>query len=195
MRLFVAVILVTVASASSASAQIGYGARAGVNFANVSFDGDDEVPSDGRIGALAGVFATVPLGGWLTVQPEAIYTVKGASVEVAEISSDYIVDYLEVPVLARFHLRSNIYLAAGPSMALRLRARSRTAFGGSTEELDLDDDVERFDLGVVGAIGVEFGRWLVDGRYTHGLSDTDADTSDAVKIRNRVFSISGGIRF
>jgi hypothetical protein len=194
MRLLPAALVLIVMFASSASAQITYGAKAGVNFANVSF-ADEDVPSSSRIGLLAGAFATVPLTGWLSVQPEAIYTVKGASIDIFDIESDYIVDYLEVPVLARVPIQRRVYLAVGPSIAFRIRARNRTSFGGSTEEVNIADDVESLDIGVVGAAGLEMGRWVFDGRYTHGFSDTDADTSDNVKIRNRVFSVSAGFRF
>jgi hypothetical protein len=177
-----------------AMAQISYGARVGVNFADVSIDAGEDVPASGRKGLLAGVFVTIPLG-WLTVQPEAIYTVKGTSIDIDGVTSDYIVDYVEVPVLARLRLLRNAYVVAGPSMAFRLRARNRIPFGGSTEEFDLEDDVEPFDLGIVGGVGLDAGRWVVDARYTHGLSDIDTDTSDDVRIRNRVFSLSAGIRF
>jgi hypothetical protein len=194
MRLLPAALVLILMFGSSASAQITYGAKAGVNFANVSF-ADEDVPSSSRIGLLAGAFATVPLTGWLSVQPEAIYTVKGASIDIFDIESDYIVDYLEVPVLARVPIQRRVYLAVGPSIAFRIRARSRTSFGGSTEEVNIADDVESLDIGVVGAAGLEMGRWVFDGRYTHGFSDTDADTSDNVKIRNRVFSVSAGFRF
>jgi hypothetical protein len=180
--------------AMPAYGQVSYGLKAGVNFADLSFDSSEDVATSTRIGVLAGGFATVRLG-WLALQPEAIYTIKGASLDIGDIDSEFIVDYLEVPVLARLALPRALYVAAGPSVALRLRARSRTAFGGSTEEIDLDDEVERVDLGIVGAVGLELGRWAIDGRYTHGLSDSDTDTSDIVSVRNRVFSLSLGIRF
>ena len=195
MRIPVLALCLTLVFGAPAMAQMSYGAKAGVNYANVSFDGEGSVPTSGRVGLLAGGFVTIPLRGWLTVQPELIYTVKGASLNVTDIETDFIVDYLEVPLLARFSIRRNLYAAVGPSMAFRLRAKSRTAFGGSTEELDLKDDIEDFDLGVIGAAGMEWRRWVFDGRYTHGLSDIDADTTDAVKMRNRVFSFSVGIRF
>lgn len=194
MRPALLALLFTLAGAVPAAAQITYGAKVGVNVANVSFDADEDVPTSGRTGLLAGVFVTIPLG-WLTVQPEAIYTVKGASLDLDGFTSDYIVDYVEVPVLARVRLPRNTYVVAGPAMAFRLRARSRTAFGGSTEEFDLDKDIESFDLGVVGGVGLDVGRWVVDARYTHGLRDIDADTSDDVRARHRVVSLSAGIRF
>ena len=188
-------LVLTMACAVPAQAQISYGLKAGVNFANVAVDPDDGASPSGRPGALAGVFATVPIAWGLTLQPEAIYTVKGASFKFDGFDSDYIVDYVEVPVLARFRLLRSAYVVAGPSMAFRLRARTRIPFGGSTEEVDLDNEVETFDLGIVGGLGIDVGRWLVDARYTHGVSDTDKDTSDDVKIRNRVFSLSAGVRF
>lgn len=194
MRPAVLALLFTLAGAAPAAAQITYGARVGINFADVSFDAGEDVPTSGRKGLLAGVFVTIPLG-WLTVQPEAIYTVKGTSLDIDGVTSDYIVDYVEVPVLARLRLPRNAYAVAGPSMAFRLRARNRIPFGGSTEEFDLEDDVESFDLGIVGGVGLDAGRWVLDARYTHGLSDIDADTSDTVRARHRVVSLSAGIRF
>jgi hypothetical protein len=194
MRLFALALILTLAFAAPAVAQISYAAKVGVNFADISFDADEDVPTSGRKGLLAGVFVTIPLG-WLTVQPEAIYTVKGTSLDIGGVTSDYIVDYVEVPLLARLRLPRNAYVVAGPAMAFRLRARSRIDFGGSTEEFDLDEDIESFDLGIVGGVGLDIGRWVVDARYTHGLSDIDTDTSDDVRARNRVVSLSAGFRF
>ena len=195
MRVPALALLFTLASGAPALAQMSYGAKAGINYATVNFDGEGDVPSSGRIGLLAGGFVTIPLSGWLSLQPEAIYTVKGASLDIAGIDSAFIVDYFEVPVLARISVGRNLYVAGGPSMAFRLRAKTRTRFGDSTEEMDVKDEVESFDLGIVGAAGMEWGRWVFDGRYTHGFSDFDADTSDDVKMRNRVFSLSAGIKF
>ena len=194
-RIAAILLALVVASAAPAAAQIGYGIKAGVNVSNLTFESDDDVPTSARIGALAGVFATIPIGGRLSVQPEAIYTAKGASLDDAGLASDYLVDYLEVPLLVRLRLTRGIYVAAGPTVALRLRARSRTPFGGSTEEIDLTDDVESFEAGVAAAGGLEWRRWVVDVRYTHGLTDVDADTSDTVAIRNRTVSVAAGIRF
>lgn len=189
-------LVLTLVCAPAAQAQMSYGLKAGVNFANVGIDPDEGASPSGRVGALAGVFATVPIAWGLTLQPEALYTVKGASFDFDGFESNYIADYVEVPVLARFRVLRSAYIVAGPSMAFRLRARTRTPFGSSTEEVDLDEEVEKFDLGIVGGVGIDVGRrWLVDARYTHGLSDTDKDTSDDVKIRNRVFSLSAGFRF
>jgi hypothetical protein len=61
--------------------------------------------------------------------------------------------------------------------------------------MDLGDSVKGYDVGVVGAVGARFGRFVVDGRYTHGLTDIDSDTSDETTVRNRAITISAGIGF
>ena len=172
-----------------------FGVRGGVNFSTVQ--NETSVGSGGfdfRQGLVAGAFFGWPLG-WIDLQPEVLYTSKGATLDVEGIDSTLVLDYLEVPVLARWSLGRRLYVAAGPALAWRLKAKSRTKFSGATEEINLADSVKGYDAGVVGAVGIRFGAIVLDGRYTHGLLDIDSDTGDEVTVRNRAFTISAGVAF
>ncbi len=194
--LALAVMVLTAPSAHAQSFQ--FGVKGGVNFATLSVE-DGDSPFDSRIGVVVGGFVTWKAFSWLELQPEVLFTSKGAEVEESGITSDLIVDYLEVPVLVRysrpFSDNTRFYVAGGPTLAARMRARTRTEFSGGTEEIDIDDDVERMDFGVALGGGVEWGRWVFDGRYTLGLSDVDADPSDTATFRNRALSVTAGFRF
>jgi hypothetical protein len=183
-------------TAGTASGQdMRFGVRGGANIATVQNDADGGSQEFGsRTGVAAGVFFAVPLG-WVRLQPEVLYTSKGAALDLRGIESTLVLDYLEVPVLVRWPVAPRVYVAAGPAVAWRLKARSRTKFSGATEEVDVADSVKRYDAGVTGAVGIEFGRLVVDGRYTHGLLDIDTDTSDDVSVRNRAITITAGIAF
>lgn len=191
-----AVVLLATTSASAQTFQ--FGVKGGVNFATLSVE-DGDSPFESRIGLVAGGFVTWRAFSWLELQPEVLFTSKGATVEESGIASDLMVDYLEVPILARYtrplsdHWR--FYVAGGPTLATRLRARTRTEFSGGTEEIDVDDDVEQMDFGVAVGGGLEMGTFVFDGRYTFGLSDIDADQSDTSTFRNRVISVTAGFRF
>ena len=189
-------LVVSLLAADTASAQdMRFGVRGGMNFSTVQHD--SSLGSDGytmRPGLVAGAFFGVPLG-WVDLQPEVLYTSKGAALDLQGIDSKLVLDYLEIPILARWRLGQRLYVAAGPAVAWRLKAASRTKFSGATEETDLGDSVKGYDVGVVGAVGVRFGKVVVDGRYTHGLTDIDSDTSDEVSVRNRAITISAGIGF
>jgi hypothetical protein len=186
--------------AGPAFAQIpGLGVKGGVNLATQRNSGDEGNSDDIKslVGFVGGAFATFHLVSFLEVQPEVLYSIKGARADFEGIASKLLIDYLEVPLLLRVSKRGGIgyYAAGGPSVAFQMRARTRTKFAGSTEEIDISDQVERLDFGMAIGGGVEIGSLVFDGRYTHGLYDVDKDKSDSVKVTNRALSFTAGFRF
>jgi hypothetical protein len=171
-----------------------FGAKGGLNVATQDLSGSDVSP-DPRYGIVAGGFVRMPIASWLDVQAEGLYSEKGSRVTVAGGKSTVIVDYCEVPVVGRVRLARLFFLEGGASMGFRLRAKTRARFSGATEEIDVSDQVERFDLGVAMGGGVELGRLLFDGRYTLGLTDVDKDKTDTTQVKNRTLSATVGIRF
>jgi hypothetical protein len=190
-------------SAPPLAAQIlpGLGVKAGVTLATQKTGGEDGGDDDLKAmpALTAGVFMTFPVASWLEFQPEVLYSVKGAKVDETAFTAKALVDYLEVPLLARVSRRgagrTGFYVAGGPYVALRLRARTRTDFGSATEELDITDTVERLDFGFSAGGGVEWKSLVFDGRYSHGLKDIDADRSDARTLTNRAITVTAGFRF
>ena len=125
----------------------------------------------------------------------------GFDLEKLQKSRKIKLDYVDVPVLARFSSPvsggTSFHVFAGPSFSFRVSAKAESSFEDEEESEDIDDDVERFDLGLVAGAGLEFGHFLIDGRYTWGLSNINKnkDETDDVKIKNRVFAVMAGIRF
>jgi hypothetical protein len=174
----------------------GFGVKGGVNIANQDVTGDSGAPAfDWRVGGVAGGFVTVPLLPWVSVQAEGLWTQKGAKLNFSGVDSSIILDYAEIPVLARVRFAHRYYGAAGPAMAFALRAKTRTSFAGTAQEMDILDEVKRFDFGVAMGGGVEFGSLVIDGRYTLGLTDIDKDKSDTTQTKNRAISLTAGFRF
>jgi hypothetical protein len=195
-------VLFTVVSASPLFAQFpGFGIKGGLNLASQKISGQDAGGDDLQSfpALVAGAFMTYRIASWLEVQPEALYSIKGARFEESGFSSTTLVDYLEVPILARVSRRGGgrvgFYAAGGPYAAFQLRGRIRMKFSGSTEELDVTDRIERTDFGLSIGGGVEFGRVVFDGRYVHGLKDIDKEHSDRIKVTNRTIAITAGYRF
>jgi hypothetical protein len=179
----------------------GLGVKGGVNLATQNISGEGAGDDDGLTSfpaLVAGVFMTFPLASWLELQPEVLYSVKGSRFEGSGFKSTALIDYLEVPMLARVSRRGGglgFYAAGGPYAAFRLRARTRTTFSGATEEIDIGDDTEAFDYGLSIGGGVEWRRLVFDGRYLYGLQEVDKDQSDSLKITNRAISITAGFKF
>jgi hypothetical protein len=180
--------------------ELTVGVKGGANMATERFESAAGSPGVARrVGAVVGMFGTLPLLSWLDLQPEALYSMKGSRLDLAGTKSSVWIDYLEVPVLLRVSPGSGstfrYFVAGGPSIGFRLRARSRTQFQTATEEIDVGGDLERLDLGAAIGGGVERGPLVLDGRYTLGLKDIDKDKTDTVKVTNRTFSLTIGIKF
>ena len=203
MRLCAIVMCLLVGGVSVAAAQepaAAVGVKAGVNFANLKFEGEGvDVSFDRRTGFVGGLFVVWPTNSLVALQTEALYSQQGAKVDEAGASASIKLDYVTVPVMLRVSSppsrQASFHVFGGPSLGFRVRARSSGTFEGETSSEDISEDVERFDLGVTAGAGFDVGRLTIDGRYTWGLTNINKDDSDDVKIKNRVFSIMAGVRF
>ncbi len=198
MRVLCGVLVLVLFYGSPAMAQgRGWGVKGGINFATQRSDQDqdDDVSVGYRIGIVAGGFFTWPLSDRFAFQPEVLYSEQGSAVDELGVKAKTKVDYLLVPVLARYKVSRSVFVVGGPSMGFKLRAKASAEFGDSSNQIDISEFVEDFDLGIGVGGGMEFGRYQVEGRYTFGLSNISADDDDEEKIRNRVISILGAVRF
>lgn len=198
MRISASILVVALCSGAPAFAQgISVGAKGGANFANVSFEGESDATA-GRWSPVAGAFVVLPLHWGIALQTEGLYSVKGARLRGPAVDSSLVLDYFEIPVLARVSMNAfgrKLHFVGGPAPAFRMRARTRTKFSGATEEIDIAKDVKSFDLGVAAGAGIEFGSLLVEGRYTFGVTDINKDRTDAAPAKNRATSVTAGWRF
>lgn len=181
------------------------GIKGGVNFASLTRFDEEADSTSRRLGLIGGVWVRLVSSGALSFQLEALLSEKGIKFEQAfediPVEGNLRIRYVEVPVLARFDAMpggapTRFYVLAGAAPAFRIGdGQLKLEAEGLDETLDFEESGETlksFDVGLVGAAGIEFGRALVEGRYTHGLLVT-GDGDDAPK--NRVFSVMIGFRF
>lgn len=148
-------IAVAIAAAPLAAqrAPISVGVLAGANLSSVNVAdaglavGEDLLRNQRRGGAQAALYATVPVAGRLSLQPELHYVQKGGRGSLAlpidpeqlalyaddEVRVGLRLSYLEMPVLARVDVggagRWRPFVLAGPSFALRVGCRVSANIG------------------------------------------------------------------
>lgn len=180
-------------------AQMQLGVKAGLNLANLS--GDDVSDTDSRTGFAGGLFFMYQFSDMFAIQPEAYYTMKGATdkgtIEGFTYEAEIKLDYIEVPLLLKFLIpikNSGIKPAifAGPSIGFNMSAKSKVEAGGQTFEEDMQD-VTSTDLGLVFGGGIGFpvgnGELGLDIRYILGLSTID-DSADNADVKNGVINFN-----
>jgi outer membrane protein with beta-barrel domain len=195
------------AAASAAVAQdIEFGIKGGASLADLS-GGEDafgDSTSNTRNGFVVGAFLAFPLGGTVSLQPEALFAQKGAKFDFTDFETTLKIDYVEVPLLIKARFGGDgirPYLFAGPYFGFRMKAEVEVDAGeaGNTTD-DLEDETKGTDYGAVAGAGLEIpagnGAFLVEARYARGLTSIasdDVETED--EIKNAVWSLLVGFRF
>jgi hypothetical protein len=201
---FTIVLIFVVSSSASAQGLAGYGFKVGLNMANLS--GDDVIEgTDSKMGFCLGGFVTYSLNEMIALQPEVLYTMKGAKWEEEvfgeTLEVTWTLDYLEIPILAKVVIptqgtvKPNLFV--GPALGINLRGKAKAEIAGESEEGDIED-MKSTDFGLVFGAGIDFGlphsAITVDGRYVMGLSTID-DSEEKADVKNGVITFMIGYSF
>jgi hypothetical protein len=205
------VLMVGVSSAGALAQGISHrpsiGLMAGVNVASIS--GDDITGIDNRTGFMLGGSLTFHITNSFAIQPEAIFSQKGASENSdPDFKATFKMDYIDFPVLLRFDIPVTgpirPFFLAGPAFGVQVKCAIAAEGQGvsASADCDLVDESSEiqfrnktFDLSGVAGAGLDFrlgGTTLMVGaRYQHGFTDVVKDAS----VKNRTWSVLAGVTF
>jgi hypothetical protein len=180
------------------------GVKAGANFASLTPEEDEDPDTSRRLGPVGGGWVRIAPSRRVSFQVEGLFSEKGVTFEAPGLGLDDSVDvrlrYIEIPVLARADFgawgsAARAFLVGGAAPAFKLSAHTKAVAGGEEQSRDIDDAIYSLDVGLVGGLGLEVGRAVIEARYTHGLRHINTDDNgDEDRIKNRVFSVTVGFR-
>ena len=198
--LVLAAALVLIASSPAFAQEIGV--KAGINFASLPPEEDEAPDIPPRLGPVGGIWVRTSPANRFSFQAEGLFSEKGTHWEFSpDVSIEIRIRYIEIPLLARADFgapssSTRLFVTGGAAPAFKLSAQARGEFFGEEATRDAGRDIEPFDLGLVGGLGVAFGRVAIEARYTHGLLRINTDDNEPNdRLNNRVFSVTGGFRF
>jgi len=143
-----------------------------VNFSNIYAEDVDD--NNVLTSFNAGLFATFPVGDILSIQPEILYSRKGAKLTyddgLAVDETEFKLNYIEVPVLFKVNITENLNVHAGPYFAYLIDAQVKNNGNVESEDTYDNDDFNKFDVGIAGGIGLEFSALEIGARYNYGFT-------------------------
>lgn len=182
--------------ATGGSTSPSFGVKGGVNFATIN-GGDFDSPSS-RTSFHAGLFGEFPVAPDLfSIQVEALYSGQGFKSDVdgglfgGNGKVEYQLDYINVPVLAKFYIVKGLSIEAGPQFSFKVNEEIDADANANGGDLDLNE-AKDFEFGVSGGLSFEtpFGIFAT-ARYNQGITEIFKD-SDA---KNSVFQLGVGFKF
>ena len=194
--LFAAIAFTFVVFATPAAAQsqpdegTGFGIKGGYLYNSLDFDEDEDL-FDGKAGWMAGLFFGGNRPGRIGLMGELNILKKSALCTCNDEPNDLY--YLQIPVLLRLNVGSrslngiSVYGIGGPAIDLKI---------GEKLTSNVIDEYEGLDVSIVGGLGIEITRFIIEARGTWGQRSIAKDLSGfSGEITSRTFSVQAGFRF
>ena len=172
-----------------AAAQVGI--EGGINMATLKQNPDFTLAASRTNGITGGLFASFG-PDVVTGQIEILYSEKGAKL-ATQPETQVRLSYVEIPVAFRIQMarRPSHHFAIffGTNFGLNLTATQ--SVGGT--DVDIKDNIDFIDYGLMVGAGFEAGRVIGSVRYTHGIRDIEKTSTD--KLTTRTITAMIGITF
>lgn len=185
-KLLLIIVFVWIGFPALQAQEFNFGAKAGVNFADITGDNAD---GDVRTSFHLGLVAEIPFAEKFYFGPEVLYSSQGT-----KDGDDHLkLDYIQIPLMARYYVSEGFNFELGPQLGFLVKADAE--LDGETE--DVKDLFKDFEYGINFGLGYKLTNGLFfQGRYNLGLANiNDFEEFDDSKIHNSVIQLSVGFMF
>ena len=183
------------ASAQSNPGTFSIQPKVGIGFSKIT---DDEAKFKFGIGA--GVEGQYQIFNWLAASGGVMYQQMGSKIkdqdgiDMSDVKIN--LDYIQIPMMAKFYVAKGLSLGAGiqPGFLTKAKIKVGGEYGkllkeyGGADEVDIKDNVEKFDLCFPLCVAYELPMGLFfEARYNYGVTDVAKDYDHGDK-KNSNFS-------
>ena len=183
------------------------GLKAGYNYATLKGNVSDGANFKPYHGYYAGITLEFPLSNLFSLQVEGIYNRRGANITSNTYGKAKLnLDYLSLPVLARFNVGKGINLHIGPQLEYRIDKPNFYFDAGTDPVTRVKDDALDIIDGAM-TVGIAYmtdAGWFFEARWVQGLTSvfeadetslTHIDISPDYNFKNRTLSVGVAYRF
>jgi hypothetical protein len=182
---------------------VAFGLKVGTNYSNVYDSEGEDFEANGKFGLAGGAFLSIPLGTYLGIQPEVLFSQKGFKGSGTMFGSSYeftrTTNYLDVPLLIAVKPISAITIVAGPQFSFLLKEKN--VFTNSNTVLEQEkefdnDNIRKNTLCFTGGLDVNLNHTVIGLRAGWDLSNNNGDgTSSTPRYKNVWGQLTLGYRF
>ena len=172
--------------------------KAGINVATMTNDDDAKI----RVGLVAGAELEYQASPLLSISAGALYSQQGAKAKVEGIDGTIKMDYVNVPILANFHVAQGLAVKVGIQPGFLINDKVEVSANGVSSEIGLkesyrsagvDADISSVDFAIPLGLSYEFSHVVLDARYNLGLTKAISVLGESTK--HSVFQITLGYKF
>lgn len=150
-----------------------------------------------KAGAVAGVEAEYRATNLIGVSAGVLYSMQGTRWSEGDYSDKYLMDYINIPILANFYVWKGLSLSVGIQPGFLVSAKNKWDEGEDGDgDIDIKDGCESFDFSIPVGASYEWNDFVLGVRYNIGVTDTFKDVDeDSDNGKNGVLAITLGYKF
>lgn len=189
--LLISLTILTLTTTVMSQEKIQFGIKGGANFTNMT--SDILIEKEYKIGFHIGVLSEIPFGDKFSLQPEILYSTNGSKGKEimlggSPITTEYKLDYIQIPILAKIYLYKGFSIEIGPSFNFLVndkKIRESNTITGIGKKFEFS--------GILGISYKSSSGFIGSFRYTNSL--TNALDQNYSETKNYGFLIGIGYLF
>ncbi|MCC5917025.1 MAG: PorT family protein [Cryomorphaceae bacterium] len=172
---------------------IEFGLKVGANISNVWDSRTQDFNADPKAGLAGGLFIGIPIGTFLGIQPEILFSQKGFKGNGSMLGFPYsfsrTTSYIDVPLQIQLKPTHYLTFVAGPQFSYLVHQTDKYTFGDNSTVLEREfdnDNIRRNILGFVAGFDLIYGKAVFSSRIGWDLQTNHGDgNSSTPRYKNQ----------
>lgn len=170
--------------------KISFGLKLGANYSNVYNSEGQSFVADGKFGFAAGAFLGIPIGSYVGIQPEILFSQKGFKASGSILGGTYnftrTTNYLDVPIFLAIKPAQGFSIVLGPQFSYLLSQTDDYGILTVTQKQEFDNqNIRKNIFAFVAGVDIEISPVVLGLRAGYDLQKNNGDgTSTAPNYKN-----------
>jgi hypothetical protein len=192
----------SVAQDDEAREKLVFGVKIGGNLSNVYDSEGEKFRADAKVGLAGGAFLSIPIGKFIGVQPEVLFSQKGFKATGSVLGSNYefkrTLNYIDVPLLFAIKPIDAITILVGPQYSYLLSRKDE--FNNSFLNVQQEDDfknenIRKNTLCFLGGVDINLKNLVIGARAGWDIQNNNGDGSSTTpRYKNAWYQLTVGYR-
>jgi hypothetical protein len=178
------------------------GIKAGINASNVWNAEGENFRAETKLGIAAGVFAGIPIGKFLGIQPELLLSQKGFQGSGTLLSTNYsyvrTTSYIDIPIQLQLKPLPFFTILIGPQYSYLFHQKDEYHFGLNSYDQEQEfnnENIRKNILGFTGGVDLMYHNMVVSGRAGLDFQANNGNgTHTTPKYQNRWVQFTIGFK-
>ncbi len=180
-----------------------FGLKAGVNYSNVYDSEGEDFEADGKFGFAGGGFLVIPIGKYLGIQPEFLFSQKGFQASGVLLGTPYsfkrTTNHIDVPLFFSLKPSEFFSIHLGPQYSYLIKQTDvfKTSNINVAQQTEFENDnIRQNTLCLVGGADINMKHIVLGVRAGYDLQKNKGDgTSSTPRYKNAWYQFTIGYRF